>query len=111
METKSPTLPSGAFVLANDQGPTTNDLNDQRPFGHSPVSHLYCAALSGTTDSRPCRTSGESANNFCCLISASVFGEAIAFPALIFTSGVFGSPSSTDTTDAVPTAVFSSPVW
>ena len=71
----------------------------------------YCAAVSGTTLNRPCRTSGDSANVARAFISASVFGFAIAFPTLIFTSGVLGSLASTETTDAVPTALFSSPVW
>ena len=37
-------------------------------------------------------------------------GAAIPFPTLILTSGVFVSPISTDTTVAVPIALFSSPV-
>ena len=65
---------------------------------------------SGTTLNRPCRTSGDSANAARALISASVFGFAIALPTLIVTFGVLGSLGSTDTTDAVPTALFSSPV-
>src|ERR1700726_1213305 len=76
-----------------------------------PASHAYCAAVSGTTLNRPCRTSGDSANAARALISASVRGFAIALPTLIVTFGVLGSLASTATTDAVPTALFSSPVW
>src|SRR5258708_5485607 len=78
---------------------------------HSSTSHPSCAAVSGTTLNRPCRTSGDFANAARALISDSVFGFAIAFPTLIFTCGFLGSLASTATTDAVPTALFSSPVW
>jgi len=78
---------------------------------YSPTSHANCAAVSGTTLNRPCLTSGDSEKAARALISANVFGFAIAFPTLIFTFGVLGSLASTDTTEAVPTALFSSPVW
>ena len=69
------------------------------------TSARYCASVRGTTDNRPCRTSGESLKAGFALISASVVG-AISVPALIFTL-----LPSTLTTVAVPTVCFSLPVW
>src|ERR1700675_2303030 len=77
---------------------------------HLSVSSLYCASVRGTTLNRPCRTRGESANSLFAFISASVTGLASGLPTLIFTCGFLGSTASTDTTVAVPTALFSSPV-
>src|SRR5947209_20230154 len=71
---------------------------------YSPTRNPYCAALNGTTDSRPWRTSAESAKLLLALISASVWGFAMAFPTLIFTRGFFGSVTTTVSTVAVPTA-------
>jgi len=59
----------------------------------------------GTTESLPWRTSGESANNLFDLTSARETGLGIGLPALILI-GDFGSESSTETTAAVPTALF-----
>ena len=73
---------------------------------YSPVKNLNCAAFSGTTDNLPWRTSGESANTELAFTSASVTGLAMALPTLIFTAGFFGSLGSTETTVAVPTALF-----
>src|SRR5581483_4943918 len=78
---------------------------EQTVGGYCDVKCLYCAAVSGTTDNRPCRTRGDSANILLALTSASVTGFAIGFPALIFTLGFLGSLASTDTTEAVPTAL------
>src|SRR5271157_4250574 len=77
---------------------------------YSPVSALYCAFVSGTTDSRPIFTSGESANSLLALICSSDTGLARALPTLIFTTGFLGSAASTDTTVAVPTATLRPPV-
>src|SRR5690242_18871067 len=73
------------------------------------VRNLYCASLSGTTESLPCRKSGESPKSLWALISASVVGFSF-LPARIVTRGFLGSPLSTDTTVAVPVVRFSSPV-
>src|SRR5882672_72697 len=83
------------------QGPASN---------HLPIKNPYCAAVSGTTLSLPCRTKGESANSLLALTSASVTGLFNAAPALILTCGFFGSEASTETTVAVPTALLWSPV-
>src|SRR5437588_11272462 len=68
------------------------------------VSQSYCDSVSGTTDKRPCLTSGESAKSLCALISVSVRGVASRLPALMRTSGVFASFTPTLTTLAPPTA-------
>src|SRR6185437_4844219 len=78
---------------------------------YRPVSQSYCSLLNGTTESRPCRTSGESSNRSLVFTSFSVTGCEISFPALMRTLGTLGSVASTDSTAAVPTALFSSPVW
>ncbi len=75
-----------------------------------PVSTLYWALVSGTTESLPWRTRGESANSGLDLIWASDMGLGRALPALIFTWGPLGLEASTETTAAVPTAVLWSPV-
>src|ERR1700729_411774 len=86
----------------NRQQPVTfSQLHD-----FSPTSILNCAAVSGTTERRPWRTIGESANVLLPFISASVTGFFTGFPALIFTTGFFAFGSSIDTTVAVPTALF-----
>src|ERR1700693_877515 len=95
-------LPERSPPVAQAGGLPRNDYS---------VSSLYCFSVKGTTLKRPCRTSGESANRLFALTSASVTGLAKGLPALILTRGVFGSDVSTDTTVAVPTALFSSPVW
>src|SRR5512146_2287270 len=80
------------------------------PFRQSPLRNLNCAVFSGTTLNLPWRTNGESAKSLCALISAKVTGLPSAFPILIFTRGFLGSEASTETTDAVPTALLCSPV-
>src|SRR5271168_4498797 len=70
----------------------------------------YWASVRGTTERRPMRTRGESANSFLDLISARVTGLLRGLPALMFTAGTFGLEASTETTVAVPTADFVSPV-
>src|SRR5262249_37844863 len=75
---------------------------------YSPVKNPYCSSVSGTTLNRPCRTRGESANIFFYLTSANEPGRASSSPALIFTCGFLTSLASTDTTVAVPTALFTS---
>ena len=79
------------------------------PISYS-VKNLYCASFNGTTDNRPCRTSGESPNRLSALISARLTVLLSFFPASIFTCGGLPSGTSTDRTAAVPTALFSSPV-
>src|ERR1700692_1469581 len=74
------------------------------------VRILYCAEVSGTTESRPWRTSGESSNSESAFICARETGRFIGGPALIVIMGFFGSSSFTDSTVAVPTALFTSPV-
>src|ERR1700730_17095547 len=74
------------------------------------VKAAYCSSVKGTTESLPCRTSGESANSLFALICARVTGLESALPALMVTSGFWGSVALTDTTEAVPTALFSSAV-
>src|SRR5437763_8102824 len=85
----------------------TAALNHLRNHGHrllaQPTMNLCCAAFSGTTESRPWWTSGESLNAVLALISASVTGFLSGAPALILTAGVFGSVASTETTVADPT--------
>ena len=66
--------------------------------------------VKGTTESLPCRTRGESANRELALICSSDTGTARVFPALILTAGFLGSEMSTETTDAVPTALLRAPV-
>src|SRR5580692_4216473 len=78
---------------------------------YSAVRNLNCAAVKGTTLKRPCRARGDSENSWFALASASVTGFELALPALIVTFGFFTSAGSTETTVAVPTALFSSPVW
>src|SRR5258706_15554895 len=68
--------------------------------GYEPVSTLYCAPVSGTTERRPWRTSGESANREFDLICASDIGLGRGLPALILTCGLLGSEASTETTVA-----------
>ena len=75
-----------------------------------PMSTLYWALVSGTTESLPWRTRGESANSGLDLIWASDMGLERALPALILTWGPLGLEASTETTAAVPTAVLWSPV-
>src|SRR6266436_9707520 len=77
---------------------------------HSPAKNLYWAPVSGTTESRPIRTRGESLKSLLDLISPKVTGLAIGFPALISTEGFLRSAASTETTEAVPTALLWSPV-
>src|SRR5689334_15906230 len=90
-------------------------LHETLPAASPPVPcqrstrNLYCASLSGTTESLPCRSSGESPNSLLALISANVVGFSF-LPARIVTRGFLGSPLSTDTTVAVPVVRFSSPV-
>jgi len=74
------------------------------------VRALYCAEVSGTTESLPSRTRGDSANSLLALICASVHGFAIGVPALILTIGTFGLDASAEITVAVPTALFRFPV-
>src|ERR1700722_10208937 len=74
------------------------------------VRNLYCPGVSGTTESLPCRTSGESAKSLFALISPSVMGLARDFPASISTAGFLGSERSTERSEAVPTALLRSPV-
>src|SRR5712664_3050825 len=76
---------------------------------YEPARALYCALVSGTTESLPWRTSGESAKSGLDLIWASDAGFGRALPALIFTCGLLGFAASTETTVAVPTAVLWSP--
>src|SRR5579862_1784777 len=90
----------------NISAPKENQLHET----HLDVSHSYCSLLRGTTESLPWRSSGEFANNLLALISARVTGVASGLPALILTLGTLGSVASTDSTVAVPTARFSSPV-
>src|SRR6267154_617500 len=77
---------------------------------YAPARNLYCVLVNGTAESLPWRTSGESANNLFDLTSASETGLGIGLPALILIWGFLGSEASTETTVAVPTALFSSPV-
>src|SRR2546427_3863808 len=74
-----------------------------------PVKALYWALVKGTTESLPWRTRGEAANSGLDLISAKVTGFASAFPALILTAAFVGFERSTETTDAVPTALLRAP--
>src|ERR1700731_1881053 len=85
--------------------PTTDSAN------YEAVMALYCALLSGTTERRPWRTSGESAKRELALICDRETGLARALAACIFTCGFLGSVASTETTVAVPPALLSSPVW
>src|ERR1700688_4878793 len=66
------------------------------------VRILYCAEVSGTTESRPCRTSGESSNSESAFISAKETRRLTGGPALIVITGFLGSSLFTDTTVAVP---------
>src|SRR5579864_1295291 len=91
---------------ANISAPKENQLHET----HLDISHSYCSLPRGTTESLPWRSSGEFANNLLALISARVTGVASGLPALILTLGTLGSVASTDSTVAVPTARFSSPV-
>src|SRR5258706_9229113 len=79
--------------------------------GYEPVSTLYCAPVSGTTERRPWRTSGESANREFDLICASDIGLGRGLPALILTCGLLGSEASTETTVAVAVGVLFFPGW
>src|ERR1700732_4243691 len=97
------TSPDPGFVLLTS-------VRAQQVLFHSPVRNLNCASVSGTTLSLPCRASGDSVNNLFDLASARVTGFGFALPTLIFTCGFFASDASTETTAAVPTALFSSPV-
>src|ERR1700730_2009675 len=74
------------------------------------VRILYCAEVRGTTESRPCRTSGESSNSESAFICPRETGCFIGGPALIVMMGFLGSSLFTDTTVAVPTALLMSPV-
>src|SRR4051812_8902812 len=73
------------------------------------VTKANCASVSGTTERRPWRTSGESLKSLLALMVASVTA-ATGLPALISTRGFFASLASTPTTVAVPATDFSSPV-
>src|SRR5579864_3124937 len=75
-----------------------------------PTKNSYCLSSNGTTLNLPCRTKGDSANSLFALTSASVTGLPNALPTLIFTRGFFASEPSTETTVAIPTALFTSPV-
>src|SRR5579864_3016634 len=75
-----------------------------------PTKNSCCLSSSGTTLNLPCRTKGDSANRLFALTSASVTGLPNALPTLIFTRGFFASEASTETTVAIPTALFTSPV-
>src|SRR5262249_49400704 len=81
-----------------------------RQRNQSPVRNASCCLVSGTTERRPWRTRGESANSLFALMAASVTESLSGAPTLILTAGFFGSDVSTETTVAVPTALFSSPV-
>src|SRR5436305_4977396 len=74
------------------------------------VNHPYCLSVKGTTLSRPCRTNGESEKSLFALTSARLVGFASALLALILILGFFESEGSTETTVAVPTALFTSAV-
>src|SRR5207248_2482920 len=78
--------------------------------GQAPVRALYCALFRGTTESLPCRTSGESENREFDLISARETGLLKALPALILTAGFLGFEVLTETTVAVPTVLLRSAV-
>src|ERR1700731_4137907 len=81
------------------------------PRRYEPARNLYWALVNGTTESRPWRTSGESANSEVDFICARDTGLGRGLPALILTWGLLGSEASAETTVAVPMALFSSPVW
>ena len=103
--TKNERVPHSCRVLCDRVGLLTFPYDP-----YSPVRNLYCPSFSGTTLSRPCRTSGDSEKTSLAFTSASVTGFAIAFPTLILTCGFRASEASTEITLAVPTALFSSPV-
>src|SRR6266536_1650846 len=60
-----------------------------KDFQSSPeTSALYCSSLSGTTESLPCRTSGDPVNNALCLMSASAAGLPMGLPAEMVIGGI-----------------------
>src|SRR5260370_26761875 len=74
------------------------------------TNHSHCSSVSGTTESRPIFTSGESANSASASIAPSVLSVLHRLPTLTLTTGTFGSLASTLVTVPVPTAERSSPV-
>src|SRR6185312_17240940 len=91
------------------QGGCALDARLRRSFLQRSARNLYCASLSGTTESLPWRSRGESPKSLLALISASAVGFSF-LPARIVTRGFLGSWLSTETTSAVPTVRRSSPV-
>ena len=68
-----------------------------------PVSHSYCSAESGTTESRNCRNKTDPWKTGASRISASGFSRFRRWIGWMRTMGFLGSAASTETTLAVPT--------